>query len=102
MIELIKRFNKLIPLLFILGCQTGIRFDPNFHIGDYEIMAIKDRNNNIVYSDQEEFNQYACMHETKVMELKEILRKARMPRKNKDKTIFHLDKLLIRMKSVSR
>ena len=74
---------RLFLLVFLIGCQTGVKFDPNFHIGDYLNQAIVDRNGSYVYSDEEKFNQYACMHETKVKELAEILKKARIPKKSK-------------------
>ncbi len=52
-------------------------FDPQFHIGDYEKAAIKNRAGVEVSCNEKKFNEFACMHTDKVKELNVILSRYR-------------------------
>ncbi len=74
--------SYLLALPLLLSCQ-GIVFNPDWHVGDSALMAIVPESGPIVHADEPYFNEFACMHKSKVSELKEILLKARMPRNDK-------------------
>lgn len=84
---------RFISLFLLIGCQTGIKWNPDFYVGDYENQAIVNEKGIYVYSDEIEFNNYACLSEEKVLELAEILYRARLPRRN---IIFILDKIKLK------
>jgi len=80
-----------ISILFLLAsCQQGIKFHPDFYIGDYQNERIVNENNIEVFSYEESFNDFACMHKTKVKELAEILKRARIPKEVKANSIKYL------------
>lgn len=43
-------------------------------------MGMTDRNNKTVLCESEEFNQYASLSKEKIMELAELLKRARLPK----------------------
>ena len=67
-------------LLFFASCSQGINFDPQWHMGDSRYAQIVPREPlDIVSCYDPEFDRYACMHEDKVKELRELLIRARLP-----------------------
>lgn len=71
----------LVLLLAFDGCskksiQDIERFDPDFHIGDFQNVGITNGKEEISCK-QVEFNDYACMHIDKVKELSTILSRYR-------------------------
>lgn len=83
-------FLRILALPLLVSCQ-GISFNPDWHVGDFEQMAIVPESGPIVFADEENFNNYACMHKLKVQELKEILLRARLPRGQKLKILERLN-----------
>lgn len=88
MISLIERevtplrlFAMAMAVIGLLSsCTQGINFDPQWHIGDSKYGQIVPREPlNIVSCFDPEFDHYACMHEEKIKELREILIRARLP-----------------------
>ena len=61
------------------GAGTPIRFNPDFHRGDYAIEAIVNEGGKIVYCRDPLFNMYAAMHKEKIKERADILSKAVIP-----------------------
>lgn len=80
---MISFVNNAILLLLLAGCYTGITFNPDFHIGDYERGGITGEDGVTIYADDPQFNQWACLHVTKVEELKTILQKAKIPKRKR-------------------
>lgn len=78
-------------LIFAIGCTTGIKFNPDWHVGDYEQMRIVPEKGEPILCEDPRFNNYACMHVDKIKELKEILLKARMPKSTKRMIIKKLE-----------
>lgn len=74
--------NKIIPLFILIGC-TGIKFNPDIYVGDYQNEGITSEKGITVYANEQRFNEYGCMHKSKWKELREILRRARLPRRTK-------------------
>lgn len=70
----------IISFAILSGCQSGISFSPDFHIHSSEIQAIISERNDIIYCNEEKFEEYASMHKEKIKELAEILRRARLPK----------------------
>ena len=70
----------LINLILFLGisCQ-GIKWDPDFYVPDSSTGSIVNERGHEVQCFSEEIEAYACLSEQKIKELKEILRKARIP-----------------------
>lgn len=69
--------------MILLGssCDRGIKWNPDFYIGDHKQEAIVNEENKIIFANEPEFSKVACLTEEKIMELAEILRKARIPDK---------------------
>ena len=72
--------NALISLILFLGssCQ-GIKWDPDFYVPDSASSSIINEKGHQVYCDKKEIEAFACLSEQKIKELKEILKKARIP-----------------------
>ena len=73
----------LILTVMVISCQTGIKFDPQWHNADHlrqSIVYSHNGNENQVFTDEPEFDQYACMHINKIQELAEILKRAKIPK----------------------
>jgi hypothetical protein len=72
-------------LAFANCVSTGVKFDPNYHVGDSANGQIVPREPfPIISCYDERFDEYACMHKDKVKELKELLAKAKLPRRDRD------------------
>ena len=65
------------------GCVSpGIKFDPNFYVGDAENGQIVPREPfEVVSCFDVVFEEYACMHKDKIKELKTILKKGTLRRR---------------------
>lgn len=63
----------------IIGCQ-GIKFDPDPYIGDPDNLSIVNSEGISVSCDDVKFSEFAAMHLSKWKELKDILRRARLPK----------------------
>jgi len=71
-----KNLILLLALITIASCgPTGIRFNPEFFISDYENEQLINEQGFTVRCNSPEFNSYVCMHKQKVIELLEILRR---------------------------
>ncbi len=92
------KINLLLFTILILSvlsaCTTGINFNPDWHLGDSQQMAIVPEDGPIIMCESEHFDNYACMHKEKVKELKEILQRARLPQEDKLKLLKALDRAL--------
>ena len=67
-------------------------WNPDFAIADYENQRIVKEDGTAIYADEIEFNQYACLNKSKIIELNSILRRARIYKQEKD-----FNKLMMRM-----
>lgn len=71
--------------LTLSGCGGGgtpISFNPDFHRGVHDAQpdpVIQGEGNRIVSTRQPAFDEYACMHKTKVVQLLDILSRAQIP-----------------------
>lgn len=85
----------ILSLLLLYGCGSdSIKFDPIFHRGDYINGQIVPREPYPIVSCYEpKFAEYSCMHIDKIKELKEILIRARLPKKYKKKVIQILNEI---------
>lgn len=96
---MLLKSSLFVLFVFVLGassCTTGITFNPDFHVGDPVQMAIVPEEGPIVRCEEERFSQFACMHREKVKELKEILQKARIPKKEKLRLLKTLNNAITR------
>jgi hypothetical protein len=73
-------------MIFSVSSCGGIDFDPDFHVGDYINGQIVGENKTVSAFDPA-FNSYGCMHETKIIELKAILERAKLPTNKIDKIL---------------
>jgi len=80
-------------LFFLVACQ-GIKFDPNPYVSDYKNRGIVNRDGDFVSCAEPRFNDYACLSVEKLKELAEILKRARLPRKEKNQKLKELDELI--------
>lgn len=74
--------NKFL-LLFILlaGCRTGrVSFNPDFYVGDHATGSIVSERGDTVSADDPAFDEFACMHKTKIKELSTLLIRLKIPR----------------------
>ena len=81
-----------LTIFFVSSCQTGIKFNPDFHRATSAEQAIVDERGNRIYCDEAEFDNFAAMHKEKIKELAEILKKAKIPKDEKLKMINILKK----------
>ena len=92
--------SSLLILCFCLmgasSCSRGIVFNPDWHVGDSQLMAVVPEEGEPVMCEAPEFEKYACMHQDKVKELREILLRARLPKDEKLMMLKKLDGALIR------
>lgn len=85
----------LFLLVVVLSCgQQGIQFDPQFYKGDYLSESVVNRHGVHIYANDPEFNNLACMSKEKVIELMQILYKARIPKKKRKKILKSIMQLL--------
>ena len=84
----------LFPLIMGSSCDQGIKFDPNFHIGDSLNGQIVNEQGQTLSCFEPQFDHFACMSEEKIKELRKILATARMPRNGqKEIQVNFLDKI---------
>jgi len=93
----------LLPLLMGSSCDQGIKFNPDFYIGDSENIQIVPESGPVISCMDEVFDHFACMSEEKIKELRVILATARMPKgkdtlKLQDSMLSKIDSALERMK----
>lgn len=70
----------MMSLCVLSGCATYdqiIKFDPNFYVARSRNGYIIDRHGNIINFNSQEIDKYACLHENKIIELRDILRNSR-------------------------
>lgn len=84
----------ILTTFFVTSCQTGVKFNPDFHKATSAEQAIVDERGNRIYSDEEAFDSFACMHKVKIKELAEILKKAKIPKSKKKLLIEELNKAI--------
>lgn len=65
-------FFILCVFLLFSSCGRGIKFHPDWYVGDHENEYLINENGNIVLPYQKEFDNFACMTKEKVKELREI------------------------------
>lgn len=90
---------RFLLLLLLTACYNqGIVFYPDFYIHDSSVSSMTNEEGKIVYCSDDLFNEYASMHYTKIKELSEILKRAKLPRemeKEKKSLILNLEKVLM-------
>ena len=97
--RLLHHWLCIFSLFFVAGassCSRGITFNPDFHVGDSELLAIVPEEGHPVMCEEQRFNNFSCMHKEKVKELRAILSRARLPREQKERIINLLNIALIR------
>ena len=87
--KLRKSFGIFLSLS-LASCQ-GISFDPDPYVGDPMTSSIVNSEGKRVFCDSAIFGQYAAMHISKWKELREILRRARLPKDEKQILIQKVD-----------
>ena len=70
------RIIVFLPLLISAKCDRAIKFNPDWHVGDHIRESIVNERNESVMCFEPVFNDYSCMHKTKVCELVKILQDA--------------------------
>lgn len=86
-----KLLLVLLMISFVASCTTGITWNPDWYIGDYLNERIISEKGHTIQANNQEFNGYACIHIEQVIELKEILRKARIPKEYTSQIFQGLD-----------
>jgi len=72
-------------MFFANSCAWDeIKFDPAFYVPSVEKQALVNELNHEIYFNQTEIELFFCLSPEKMKELKEILIKARMPKKKID------------------
>ena len=73
--------------MFLGGASSctsqGIKWNPDFHKADATSQSLVPEAGEPVYCYEEKFNEYACLHKDKIMELANILTRARLPKQDK-------------------
>jgi hypothetical protein len=59
--------------LLLSSCGRGVKFHPDWYVGDHENEYIINEEGKTIMPHQREFNDFACMHKEKVKELKKLL-----------------------------
>ncbi len=79
-------------IFFASSCRTGIKFDPDWYVADHVQMDFMNEDGLIIGCDSPEIEQGAWMSKEKMKELAEILRRARIPKREvKRLTIPHFN-----------
>jgi hypothetical protein len=74
-------FLKYSLLLLLVGCGSkGVRFDPDFYVGDHRVQGIVSERGDVVPAAVPLFDEFACMHKTKIRELKALLIRLKVPK----------------------
>ncbi len=73
------QWTALVSSMTLSGCN-GIEFDPDFHTVDVRSGGLVNERGEIVFFHEEAAEDFACMHQDKIIELSEILTRARRPR----------------------
>jgi len=77
--------QKLLVILIIssiglIGCgSTGIEFDTDYYVGDYNKEQIINENSIAVSCKEPAFNSFGCLSATKIKELAKILNRCSCP-----------------------
>lgn len=80
------------------SCSTsGIDWDPEFHKASSVRESITNRHNVEIKCSEPRFDEFACLSRDKIKELAEILKRARMPKGDKDKALSVLNSALERL-----
>ena len=77
---LLRNVPLLLTLSFASSCQTGIKWNPDFYAGDYQSESIVNEQGTQVFATEEKFNEFGCLHRDQIKELREILRRAKVPK----------------------
>ena len=83
-------FIPFLIAIFLTSCKSSdsIKFDPDFHVGDAaNAQIVPELPKEPISCYDERFEEYACMHVSKVKELIEILTRARIPREKQRELI---------------
>lgn len=76
------------------SCTQSIKWDPNFYKASSINESIQDRNENVVMCSEQRFDNFACLHKDKILELAEILERARLPKEDKKQMLKILNGVL--------
>ena len=71
--------SGLVSLIIFLSSCRGVKFDPKFYVIDSVKEALVNEEGEEILCSESRAELFACMSEEKIMELKEILSKCRMP-----------------------
>lgn len=89
--------NLLLAILllgYISSCGSrGIKWDPDFYVGDSLSGGIVNEDNDFVSAYDERFNRFSCLSEAKVKELAEILTTKKAPKALKRETKRSLNQI---------
>jgi hypothetical protein len=94
MLRLLKILLTLLALLTILSassCGRRIKFNPDAHRANHNIEAIVNERQEVIYCYEPYFSEFACMHKTKWIELRELLQNSPIEEPLKQKLIRHID-----------
>lgn len=73
-----KKFLVTSQVFLLVSC-SGIKFDPDIHLGSYEYVGLINERGEIISCFDPDFDKFGAMHEDKWKELREILAKAKLP-----------------------
>ncbi len=71
--------SVLASLIIFLSSCRGVQFDPDFYVVDSTKEALINEEGEEILCSEPRAELFACMSEEKIMELKEILSKCRLP-----------------------
>jgi hypothetical protein len=63
--------------IFCASC-TGLTFNPDAWRANHHLQALISEREDVIYSDEPEFSDFACMHKDKWLELYELLRRNKL------------------------
>lgn len=83
----------ILTTLSASNCSRRVRFDPDAYRASSSLEAIVNENEVTVYCYEPKFDNFACMHEDKWIELRRLLQDARIPEKIKKQLLLKIDKI---------
>jgi hypothetical protein len=87
-------YTLLFLLLFMASCGNyRIDWRPDFYIADYQTSSIVNENGIRVYADSPQFNDFACLGRSKVIELMQLLMQTDLPREDKERILREVQKV---------
>lgn len=91
--QIIVLFGFVVLVSFTSCGRIGVNFDPDIHMSDYEMDSIVGEDGVYISCQEPEFNEYACMHKSKWIELKALLTRIRLSKKDSKMLIEKTQKI---------